>query len=154
MTWCRSSAPSTKTYKTASNKALVKFNSGEGDTSKGFLIEFETNCGYSVSTEGTGMIRLRDSSPSKVCEWIISSPNPLDRIKFSINHFSGNTSNFHDVLAFDPAIDRSKQFNTYYAMGSTLKVMLTVNGPTVFEASYSVFENCKLISDYQALLSY
>lgn len=140
--WCNSSAPSVTKYVTHSNKALIKFHSGEEYVAKGFQISFKKNCGYAVSTNGTGMITLHDSGESGLCTWIITSPDPLARIKFAVNHYSGNASSFQDVLTLSPAVPQPLS-NVYYTLGSTLYVTLRVNGPTVFEASFSVFENCK-----------
>lgn len=140
--WCNSSAPSSKTFVTLTNKALVKFRSGDTYAAKGFLINFETNCGYTVSTNSSGMIRLHDSGTAKNCTWVITSPDPLARIQFSVNHFSGNATNFRDVMRFNPEVSVGTS-NTVNTLGNRLTVHLTVDGPTVLEASYSVYEDCK-----------
>lgn len=122
----------------------MKFRSGEEYTAKGFLISFETNCGYTVSTNTSGMIHFHDSGTAKTCTWVITSEDPLARISFSVNHYSGNETHFREAIDFEPFIPVSIT-NIVYAMGNRLTVHLKVNGPTVLEASYSVYEDCKII---------
>lgn len=143
--WCNSTTPGATQYETNGNKALVKFTSG-GLSAKGFKIRFETNCGYDIVTNGAGMINLHDSGPFKKCEWNVASNIPSGRITLTVNHFSSNASNFRDLLTVIPSIERDDiQPNTFFATGSALKVILIVNGPTVFQASYNANDNCKSI---------
>lgn len=127
---------------TPSNKALIKFRSGEDNFSKGFLISFVKNCGYTVSTNSSGVIRLNDTDVS--CTWTITSPDPMARISFQVNHFSGNVTRYQDVMTFVPALS-SKQLlsETVYTLGNLLQVTLNVAGPVNLVASYSVFDNCE-----------
>lgn len=141
--WCNSSAPARSQLYTVSNRALVKFRSGVEFLAKGFLINFETNCGYTIKTNGSGMIRLHDSGVAKLCKWVITSEDPMARVKLTINHFSGNSTSIDDVITFDNSMATSVglTMNTMYSVGNVLGVMLQVRGPTVFEATYSVYEN-------------
>lgn len=130
---------------TQSNKALVKFRSGSGGTAKGFLVSFETNCGYSVTTNGTGVIRFQDSGEPKNCTWRIHSNDPNGKIQFSVNHFSGNTTQYQDVIKFDNGVitDNIRSVShTIYTLGNSLVVTAMVNGPTSFDATYSVYDSC------------
>lgn len=142
--WCNSTTPKITKYLTVTSKALVKFTSGGQTAAKGFKISFETNCGYNIVTNSTGMINLHYSGPPKMCTWTIRTANPTERISLTINHFSGNASSYRDVLVVTPSVQTADiMADTYYAIGGSLMVMLSVNGPTVLQASYSAYDNCE-----------
>lgn len=135
--------PPESTIITPSNKALVKFRSGEDNPSKGFLVSFVKNCGYTVSTNSSGVIRLNDTDVN--CIWTITSPDPMARISFAVNHFSGNAPRYQDVMTFDPALSSQQLLSeTLYTQGNLLKVTLNAAGPVNLVASYSVFDNCEM----------
>lgn len=142
--WCNSTTPQVNRYLSSGNKVLVKFKSGGATAAKGFKISFSTNCGYRIVTNSTGMINLHDSGSSKICTWGISTTDPTQRISFTVNHYSGNASSFRDVLSVTPSVNKEDIVaDSFYTMGGAILVRLLINGPTVLQASYSVYDNCE-----------
>lgn len=141
-------------YTTTSNAAVIRFVSDSTVEAKGFLLSFDTTCGSIITTNSTGMISRRKGLSAGNCTWVISTPDPMGHISLTTNYYVAQDGDDPGLFIFevDPRITSTTEYfygapetaiKTVYSRGNTLRVLLLGKANTVYEATYSVFENCK-----------